>query len=855
MLRQYLDIKDSYKDYLLLFQVGDFFEVFFDDAKTVSDCLSIRLTSRDKDKENPIPMCGVPIHALENYIPKLLAAGYSCVLVEQVEDAGVSKGPVKREITRVITPAVRFDNEGLDERSVSYVASASFGEANCVISLFDVSTGSLISFAPAGGRDFETILFKYAPKEFIVSGEVKDSSGNLFVPIFKDYLSLTRTKLVILEDAKVEFKSLGFESKAEAQLKEVKDSQVRASIDLLLAYVQSLAVSTKVLVSSIQVETQGTKPSVLDAATRRNLELCESTLDGSKKDSLLGVLDRTRTAAGGRLLYDMLLSPLTDIGELRERQGVIKVLIESGVVLESIRESLSGVRDLDRLSIRLMNGRIGPYELGQLRDTFQVVPSLGALIREFRGPIWDSIMTAFNGIEEPLSFLKNSLVDSLPPKVGESDIFLSGYNEELDRLRSLKSDVHSLLNQLEQRERENSGIQTLRVKHNSVFGFFIEISKGQAKNAPENYIRRQTLTNVERYSTKELSDLEVEINSAEIKYRQLELHLYKELRTSLQPFVYLFRNLSLALSKVDVYSALALVARNGNYICPELTEESLTVVKNARHPVVESVIGKSDFVPNDIVLGESGQRFAVLTGPNMGGKSTYLKQVGIIQILAQIGSYVPAERALIGIADKIFTRIGANDALVRGESTFMVEMKEAATILKESTSRSLVLIDEVGRGTSTTDGLAIAGAIADTLLKRNACRTIFATHFFELTELPEKSEYCFSLSAGIVNTKSGLKFSHRIERKKGSGSYGLHVARLAGVPSEVVDYAEQIVGKEWEVSFVKGSEETQTKVESEPRLNSLIEVLNSLNPDVLSPIDALNTIYRVKSLLREFEEG
>lgn len=848
MLRQYVEVKENYPEHLLLFQVGDFFEVFFDDAKTVSECLSIRLTSRDKDKEEPIPMCGVPIHALENYIPKLLAAGFSCVLVEQVEEAGASKGPVKREITRIVTPAVRFDNEGLDEKSFSFVSGLYFYDENLVLSLFDVSTGKLIVYKPSTPRDFEAFLFRYAPREIVIDKDSYESrDGDKFKETVRDFVALTKTRLVYSSSENIEYSSLSLEEEASNVFKNIKDEGSLKCVQILLSYVQSLAVSTKVLVSSLILEDSVSRPPVLDASTRRNLELCESTLDGSKRDSLLGVIDKTRTASGGRLLYEWILSPLVEIEDILERQNAISELIESKNVLDSIRDALSGVRDLDRLSIRLMNGRISPYELGQLRDTLEVVPGLMILLEGLSGGIWERVKTAFLGVEESHKILSLSLSESLPSKVGEGDIFKSEFNEELDRLRSLKGDTQVLLNELEQRERDSSGINTLRVKHNSVFGFFIEISKGQAKNAPAHYIRRQTLTNAERYSTKELADIEVEINSAEVKYRQLELHLFKELKCDLQPHVLFFRKLSSSLALLDVLCSLALIARQGNYIKPTLTEESKTVVKNARHPVVEAVIGRSDFVPNDVSLGQDGHRFAVLTGPNMGGKSTYLRQVGIIQILAQMGSFVPAEEALIGIADKIFTRIGANDALTRGESTFMVEMKEASTILNEASSRSLVLIDEVGRGTSTTDGLAIASAIAKHLLESNQCRTIFATHFFELTSMPDESDNCFSLSAGIVQTKAGLKFSHRIEQRKGSGSYGLHVARLAGVPEEVVKYAESLIGKDWAVTASPEvvSDDIKSAITSE--MNEILEMLSGLNLDNLTPLEALNSLYKLKS--------
>lgn len=879
MLKQYVEVKEAHAGFLVLFQVGDFFEVFFEDAITVSDALSIRLTSRDKDQDAPIPMCGVPIHAFENYLPRLLKQGFSCVVVEQVEDPSVSKGLVKREITRIITPGVRFDGEGLDESRFNYLlAVMPDGVEGATCAFIEVSTGVLILRESKSLDDLENLLFRYAPREVLLPICDKQSGFSLKEPVVllaTQYAKSVGVKIsyrrypgILSLESESEKLFDGFrldEGKREDIISIIKKASPSLSRSLagVLEYVREISLRADLCISEFSYEVS-THDCVIDTATRRNLELSEASYDGDRKYSVLGVLDKTKTAAGGRLLFDWILSPLSNLDKINERHEAVSEILNNSSLIEEARRNLSEIRDIERLSTRISSLRATPYDFGVLRSSLAVAPVIRDMLSSMQSGLLREMFAGFDVLADVMSILDKAFLDDLPPKLGERDVIRDSFHPELERLRALRKNSQGLLNELELSERKKTGIQSLKVKHNSVFGYFIEISKGQVSKVPEEYTRKQTLTNAERFITPELKQLEQEIFSSKSRLQDLERQLFNELRIEISASVIRLQKLARKCAVIDVLFCFAYVAERNGYVKPIMSLESKSCIKGGRHPVVELVCGRPNFIPNDSELDLQGKRFAVLTGPNMGGKSTYLRQVGIIQILAQAGSFVPAKEAIIGIADRIFTRIGSGDALAKGESTFMVEMKEAANIIRNASERSIVLIDEIGRGTATADGLALATAISHWLIDKTRCRTIFATHFHELTTLPAYADSVFCLSVGIVETRSSIEFTHRIEEKVSTKSYGIHVAQLAGVPEALLKEARLLLDVP---ALVPDSGLTSTeRLEIEPNIkdndNSFLEnpisplsveaddivrVLSKIDPENISPLRALEIVYELSN--------
>ncbi|HMO17111.1 MAG TPA: DNA mismatch repair protein MutS [Oligoflexia bacterium] len=873
MLRQYVEIKEKYPGYVLLFQVGDFFEVFFEDAVTVSDVLSIRLTSRDKDQDSPIPMCGVPIHAFENYLPKLVANGFSCVVVEQIEDLSEAKGLVRRDVTRVITPGVRFDGEGLNENSFNYLGAViTDGIDGAIVGFIDISTGILIVREANSINDVENLLNRYSPTEILIPFQdehVKYSNKEILATCelhanrqgikisYRSFNSLPDPDCNILDHFSVE-------ESAYLELKKclsVSSKNVFVLLHGLLQYVQEVSLKNLLCISSFSFA-RANFDTVVDAATIRNLELTEASFDGDRKYSVLGVLDKTKTAAGGRLLRDWILSPLADQVAINDRLDALEEVISRPESIELVRRFLSEIRDIERLASRISGNRASPHDFSVLRSSLKAVPAINEALWSFNSKILQAWVENFDTMPDILDLLCRGFVDDPPHRLGERDVVRSEYNEELARLRSIRADSSSLLNTLEQQEREKTGIHNLRVKHNSVFGYFIEISKGQSAKVPSRYIPRQTLANSVRFVTPELKTLEKEIFSSQARIFDLERTLFMDIRAEVARSGIRLQCLARKLAFLDVVFSFAYISIRNSYVRPVITSELSSKIKGGRHPVVEQVVGRQQFIPNDLYFDANSKRYAVLTGPNMGGKSTYLRQVGIIHVLAQAGCFVPAEEAVIGVADRIFTRIGSGDALARGESTFMVEMKEAANILKRATERSLVLIDEIGRGTATADGLALATAISHYLIDTSKCRTIFATHFHELTTLPDYSNAVFCLSVGILETRNSIEFTHRIENRASEKSYGIHVAQLAGIPEEVLRKSESLIAS-GNVPCFGGSlinescsvmrSESSVKVSDvlPEELKSVFHVLRSIDPMDITPLGALELLFELSRKVRE----
>ncbi len=788
MLRQYLQVQHDHPEHLIFFQVGDFYEVFFESAITVAEVLNIRLTSRDKHADNPIPMCGVPIRAFESYLPKILLAGYRAVVVSQVEDGkrnpknGKLKA-VRREITRIVTPGVRLE-EGLNERSSNFCAAAVFIPDGGAVVAFDISTGQLKIKECETREELVDAVERLRVSEIILPSTINDR------PVKNEkWLSELRARLNESQTAIIS-RAFSDLSTAEEFFPQSKDlaRPIRAALGTLFTYVREVSCGRLHGVSCYSIEKAGLG-SLIDSSTVRNLEVLETRIDGDKKYSVFSKIDRTRTAMGSRLLQDWLISSRPELDEVQARHGLVGELCDKSSLLADLRNSLGSVKDLERLVSKVQAFRSSPQEIAIIRDSLAVIPAISNLLESLQEPLAGDLRTRLPQLVELRDLLSEALVQDPPYRLGERPCFQPRYHYELRKLYELTTDVGQRLLELETKERARSGIANLRIKQAAGFGYCYEVSRANASKVPVDYERRQTLTNVERFVTPELKAFEIEIFAAEENHAQLERELFQELQSKVASFAQQIQTAAQVLSELDVLCAFAELAVEQNYVRPEMTEGEELCIEGGRHPVIEQVIGQTNFVANDARLDGDKRRFAVLTGPNMGGKSTYLRQIGLIQLMAQMGSFVPARRATLGMVDRIFTRIGASDDLSRGESTFMVEMRETSTILRRASRKSLVLIDEVGRGTATSDGRAIALAVSDYLLDAVGCRTVFATHFHELTTALER-EGVFFLAVGVEEIGSEISLTHRILEQIGDKSYGIEVAKLAGLPSSVIERAQ-----------------------------------------------------------------
>lgn len=818
MLKHYVQVKVKYPDFKVLFQVGDFYEVFFSDAEDVSQVLGIRLTSRNKSDVNAVPMCGVPIHALDNYLPKLSVAGLKIVLVSQVSDK-----PVRREVTKVVTPGIRYDAEGLEENSFNYVASVF---ANYVgsgfLSYIDVGLGKLKILDFDSAEELADLLERISPTELILPSSVEGVSfdrSSEWMQVASKYNCSKAKRLFRNRSLKTVF---GDENLSREEC---------LSCGALVDYVEELTFGANFNVAEVE-RLSSSEGAVVDAATRANLEL----FSGSK--SLFSVVDKTLTPMGSRALRESLATPLKSLDLIEERLDCVQFLISQQLLHVGLKDHLAGVRDLERVGNRLANGRANPADLAYLRNSLSSVLDVRRLLDEYS----DEFPTGFPRLAEDLApvyeKLSSSLLDDPSPKINEGSIICEGYREDLDKLRGLAEDATSSLLRLEAQERENTGIQSLRVKFNSVAGYFIEIPKNQVSKVPDRFQRKQTLAQAERYSTEDLKAFESEVLSAKSKSIELEREIFLELREEILCSVEVILGAATVLGQLDLFSSMASVAVQNKYVRPSFSEKVYELV-GGRHPAVETMIPQGRFVSNDTSFS-SESRIAVLTGPNMGGKSTYLRQVGLIQLLAQMGSFVPAVSATIPIVDRIFTRIGAADDLSRGESTFMVEMREASAIIRRATSNSLVLIDELGRGTATKDGFAIAASILEYLHNKIRCYCIFATHFHDLTAMEERFEAVFCLQVGVIEEKEKILFTHKILPGSASKSYGLEVARLAGLPKSVLKRAATFLGPEDQVSL-------PLNIEVEvPEESPVLEELRRIDINSLTPLDALSILSELK---------
>ncbi|MEO2280505.1 DNA mismatch repair protein MutS [Pseudoalteromonas pernae] len=841
MMQQYLRIKAQHPDILLFYRMGDFYEVFFDDAIRAAELLDISQTFRGKAGGDPIPMAGVPYHAVENYLARLVQLGESVAICEQIGDPATSKGPVERKVVRIVTPGTITDEALLKERQDNLLVSVYEGKNDHFgVAYLDINSGRFNIVECADVDAFKSTLQRLNPAEllypetFANMALIEHQNGTRRRPEWEFDLDTAVTSLC---------QQFGTQDLIGFGVHDAKLGLVAAGC--LLQYVKDTQRTALPHLKAISLE-QDSQAVVLDSATRKNLELTQN-LSGGIENTLAAVLDKTATPMGSRLLKRRIHNPIRCREELNLRLSAISEVIENNWHME-LQPILRNVGDVERIVARLALGNARPRDLSRLRSALQVLPELQDIIGTSAQRRMTQISTACQPIDELLELLERAIIDNPPVLIRDGGVIAQGYNEELDHWRNLSQGATNILSELEEREREATGISTLKIGYNKVHGFYIDISRANSHLVPEHYIRRQTLKNNERYIIAELKEHEDKVLKSQSQALALEKQLYEELFTLISPYLEQLQLLAAALSELDVLNNLAERALTLNYCKPELSEDDTINISEGRHPVVEQVM-KDPFIANPVELNAQ-RRMLMITGPNMGGKSTYMRQTALIVLMAHIGSFVPAAQAHIGLVDRIFTRIGASDDLASGRSTFMVEMTETATILNNATEHSLVLMDEIGRGTSTYDGLSLAYATADYLAHKINAKTLFATHYFELTELAEQESGLVNVHLDAIEHNDTIAFMHKVLEGPASKSFGLQVAALAGVPKTVISNAKRKL-KQLEQQPAIGNAATNGQldllaVEAQP---SAIELeLEHINPDDLSPREALDILYKLKAL-------
>jgi len=873
MMEQYLKTKKEYKDCILFYRLGDFYEMFFDDAKIASKELELTLTGKDCGQTERAPMCGVPYHAVESYLNKLVSNGHKVAVCEQMEDPRFAKGLVKREVVRIVTPGTNIDAQALDESKHNYIMSIVYVENRFGISTADVSTGDFFITEVEDRRNLLDELYKFMPAEIICSeafemsgvdiDELKNSLGIMVYPLDAWYFDDSLCRRTLEEHFSVTgLGGLGLEDFPCGVL----------SGGSLLKYLEETQKSSLSNITELKVY-HINKYMVLDSFTRRNLELTETLREKQKNGSLLWVLDKTKTAMGARTLRSYIEQPLISMSDINSRLEAVSELKSRNIDREELREYLGPVYDLERLICRITYKTAGPRDLLAFGSSLAMLPSVKYILKDFKAPLLRQTDEEIDALADLHTLIESAICDDPPVTVREGGMIRVGYNEEVDRLKSARTDSKKWLADLEEREKNATGIKNLRIKYNKVFGYYIEITNSYKDQVPDTYIRKQTLTNAERYIIPELKELEDTILNAEDKLYALEYELFCNIRDSIGAEVKRVSKTAKALAVLDVLASFAYVAEKNRYVCPVMNESGIIEIKDGRHPVVEKMMKEEMFIPNDTYLDGKEQRVSVITGPNMAGKSTYMRQTALIVLMAQIGSFVPAGSAEIGIVDRIFTRVGASDDLAQGQSTFMVEMTEVANILRCATSKSLLILDEIGRGTSTFDGLSIAWAVIEYIsdLKILGAKTLFATHYHELTELEGKIGGVHNYCIAVKEQGDDIVFLRKIVKGGADKSYGIQVARLAGVPAPVIDRAKEIVQTLSDTDITENMqelfrEEKQTgtrkvrkqKDQSDPEQVSLFstvkdeDILNELRDmelSVLTPLEALNTLDRLQKKL------
>ncbi len=864
MMQRYLETKEQYKDCILFYRLGDFYEMFFDDAITASRELELTLTGKDCGQEERAPMCGVPHHAAEIYISKLIAKGYKVAICEQLEDPKTAKGIVKRGVIRVVTPGTVIESNMLEEKKNNYIMSIIKKGIYYGIAVCDVSTGDFYSTEIKENNNFPLVLdeiARYSPAELVVNSMMFDSTEeiNKIKERFEIYFTKFNDKF-FSEDANIILEKFNLVDSSEEPINDMEKRLFAvASINGLVEYLKQTQKTNLEHINKIIIY-QTTRYMSLDVNARRNLELTEKMRDKSKKGTLLWVLDKTATSMGGRHLRRWINDPLIDVIEINKRLSAVKELKDNIILRGDIIENLKKVYDIERLAGKISYGNANGRDMISLKNSLSKLPDVKAVLKDTTSEMLQELYNNLDELKDIYELIEKSIVDDPPMSVKEGGLIKIGYNEEIDKLKTATTEGKNWLVQLEAKEKEETGIKNLKVGFNKVFGYFIEVTKSNLNLVPDRYIRKQTLTNCERYITEELKELENQILGAEDKVINLEYEAFTKIRQEIAQNVKRLQKSAMAIATLDVLTSFATVAEDMNYCMPIVDKSDVIEIKEGRHPVIEKMLPTGNFIDNNTYMDGNDNRLSIITGPNMAGKSTYMRQVALITLMAQIGSFVPATEAHIGVVDKIFTRVGASDDLSMGQSTFMVEMMEVADILKEATKNSLVILDEIGRGTSTYDGLSIAWAVAEYISDKEKCgaKTLFATHYHELIELEDKLEGVKNYSVAVKERGEDVIFLRKIVRGGTDESYGVHVAKLAGVPKEVLRRANEIL-RSLERKSILGSkkmEKENKQVQAGQldlynyKLAEIAQELDKIDLNTLTPIDALNTLMKIKEKMK-----
>ena len=861
-MKQFSKFKQKYPDAILFFRMGDFYETFYDDAKTCSKVCGLTLTSRSKG-DNPIPLAGVPYHAVEGYIKKMLQAGYKVAVCEQVEDPKTAKGVVKRDVVRIVTPGTLTDDILLDAREDNFLCAVSLGtNATAAISWVDISTGHFfVQELPE--KNLLDELLRLSPAECLLP----DRRGELFEAAAKklarDITQLTGTIVTerpawYFDPYQARQRLLKHFSTATLEGFGINDNdEVIPPAGAIIEYLNETQKTTLGHIRNFK-KINRKKSLQIDQTTLQGLEILRTIRTESKKGSLLDCLDETLTGMGARAFRNWLCMPLRDVGAIELRQDAIEEIKDADTKLTDIRKLLSDIADLERIAARVSTFRTTPRDLVALAATLRQIPLLREILQEFGADLLVQLTQQCDSMDELADLLESAIELDCPSHLRDGGVIKAGFNEELDRLRSISKDGQSWLRHYQKEQIERTGIRNLKIGYNKVFGYYIEISRSLADKAPADYVRKQTIKNAERYITDELKKYETEVLSAEEKALELEQQLFEQVRRQTAGYISRLQKLADTLAQCDCLSALAYLTKRRSYIRPKITNDSQFIINEGKHPVLAETLGP-EFVPNDIELGGEAGDLLVITGPNMSGKSTYIRQNALLVVMAQAGSFIPAKDATIGLVDRIFTRVGASDELIRGQSTFMVEMIETANIINNATEKSLVILDEVGRGTSTYDGLALAWAVTEHIANKLKCRTLFATHYHELTELAELFTNVKNCNVAVREWMDEVVFLHKILPGGTDKSYGIHVAKLAGVPKPILARSAEIL-EELEATFQKeATSEHLSKHKTKPdkdllfvqKHKSVLDKLSSMDVNNLTPIEAINLLNKIKNEIEE----
>lgn len=881
MMQQYVETKEQYRDCILFYRLGDFYEMFFEDAITCSKELEITLTGKACGQEERAPMCGIPYHAVDGYLTKLVSKGYKVAICEQVEDPKMAKGIVKREVVRIVTPGTNLSMQSLDESKNNYLMGIVYIDGCYGLSMVDVTTGDYLATEVDSNRKLIDEINKFMPSEiicndaFFMSGiDIDDLRNRLQIAVSTLegwYFDEAMCERTLMEHFKINsLNGLG--------LLEFRVATVAAGA-VLQYLIETQKTSLEHLTSISPYITS--KYMLLDSSTRRNLEIVETLREKQKRGSLLWVLDKTKTAMGARLLRTFIEQPLVDEEEIRARLDAVEELCSEMISREEIREYLGPIYDLERLISRISYQSANPRDLIAFQSSLAMLPYIKQIMGTFQTPLLKQVCEQLDTLEDVCKLIEDAIEEEPPLAVKEGGIIKTGFREDVDKLRKAKTEGKTWLAELENKEKESTGIKNLRVKYNKVFGYYLEVTNSYKELVPVTWTRKQTLTNAERYTTPELKELEDVILGAEEKLYALEYEIFCEIRDGIGAQIRRIQNTAKAIANIDVFASLSTVAQQNSFIKPDLNLDGIIDIKKGRHPVVEKMLANDSFVSNDTYLDNEQKRVSIITGPNMAGKSTYMRQTALIVLMAQLGSFVPAESANIGIVDRIFTRVGASDDLASGQSTFMVEMTEVANILRNATKNSLLILDEIGRGTSTFDGLSIAWAVVEHIAnpKLLGAKTLFATHYHELTELEGKLDGVNNYCIAVKEQGDDIVFLRKIVAGGADKSYGIQVAKLAGVPKEVLKRANELViqlsnqdisenarkiadshTKKEKVQQEKTSKDVEGQLsffsvmqEDKQENNELINEIDKLDITQMTPMDAMNVLYKLQQKVKQMK--